>query len=241
MTRDAVRAGVMRSAARMQVGRIDLLQFHWWSFEHPAYLDAMRELTALKDEGLIGALGVTNFDTDHLHVLVNEGIPVVTNQVSFSLLDRRAAGEMTAFCLANNVKLLAYGTLGGGLLSERWLGRPEPETAEIADWSKSKYKRFVDVIGGWDVLQTILAALDAIARKHGVSISNVATRWVLEQPAVAAVIIGARLGESEHRSTICGCSALRLMRRITGRSTACWPARVGSPAIAATSTVGRRF
>ena len=62
-----------------------------------------------------------------------------------------------------------------------------------------KYRRFIDAVGGWDALQAVLRACEAIARKHGVSIANVATRWVLEQPAVAAVIVGARLGESEHR------------------------------------------
>jgi enamine deaminase RidA (YjgF/YER057c/UK114 family) len=95
------------------------------------------------------------------------------------------------------VKLLAYGTLCGGFLSEKWLGQPEP--ASIPDWSRSKYKRFIDAAGGWSVYQGILRAVSTIARKHGVSISNVASRWVLEHPAVAATIIGARLGENEHR------------------------------------------
>jgi enamine deaminase RidA (YjgF/YER057c/UK114 family) len=76
--------------------------------------------------------------------------------------------------------------------------RPEPTS--IPDWSKSKYKRFIDTVGGWDVVQRVLAAAKAVAAKHGVSVANVATRWVLEQGAVGAVIIGARLGEREHRS-----------------------------------------
>ena len=118
--------------------------------------------------------------------------------MSFSLLDRRAAGEMSAFCLANGVRLLAYGTLAGGLMSERWLGRPEPGADEIADWSKSKYKRFVDAAGGWGVLQSLLGALDAIAGKRKASIANVAARWALDHEAVAAVIVGARLGERNH-------------------------------------------
>jgi enamine deaminase RidA (YjgF/YER057c/UK114 family) len=105
---------------------------------------------------------------------------------------------MSAFCLQRGVRLLAYGTLAGGFLAETWRGRSEP--SDIPDWSKSKYKRFIDVIGGWTVLQALLQALDGIARRHGVSISNVATRWVMQQPAVAAVIVGARLGESEHRA-----------------------------------------
>jgi aryl-alcohol dehydrogenase-like predicted oxidoreductase/enamine deaminase RidA (YjgF/YER057c/UK114 family) len=198
MTAQIVREGVERSRRRLGVEAIDLLQFHWWAFEHPAYLDAMKELEALRRDGLIRHLGVTNFDTAHLRVLVKHGVRVISNQVSFSLLDRRAAGEMSAFCLENGVRLLAYGTLAGGLMSERWLGRPEPASNEIADWSKMKYKRFVDAAGGWGSLQAILRALDAIAKKHGVSIANVATRWTLDHPAVAASIVGARLGESDH-------------------------------------------
>ena len=199
MTPEVVRSGVERSRARLGVERIDLLQFHWWTFEHLAYVDAARELAALKREGLIAHIGTTNFDAGHLDLLVENGVPVLTNQVSFSLLDRRAAGAMSALCLAKGVRLLAYGTLAGGLLSERWLGVPEPEAGALADWSKSKYKRFVDAIGGWAVFQGILAAAAGIAKRHGVSIANVATRWVLDHPAVAAVIVGARLGENQHR------------------------------------------
>ena len=180
MTADVVREGVERSLRRLNVSSIDLLQFHWWTFEHPAYLDAMKELAKLQRDGLIRHLGLTNFDTAHLRVLVKHGIPILTNQVSFSLLDRRAAGEMSAFCLENGVRLLAYGTLAGGLLSRRWLGQPEPAPGAIADWSKMKYKRFVDAVGGWPVLQGLLAALDRVAQRHGVSLSNVATRWVLD-------------------------------------------------------------
>ncbi len=198
MTREIVRAGVDRARQRLGVETIDLLQFHWWSFEHPAYLDAMKELAALREEGLIRHIGVTNFDTAHLRVLVKQGIPVASNQVSFSLLDRRAAASMSAFCLENGVRLLAYGALAGGLISERWLGRTEPKSAEIADWSKSKYKRFVDAVGGWPVLQGLLSTLARIALKHRVSLANVATRWTLDQPAVTAVIVGARLGERDH-------------------------------------------
>ncbi len=198
MTRDVVREGIGRSLDRMALDRVDLMQFHWWIFQHPAYLDALAEMARLRDEGRIAYIGLTNFDTDHLSLVVRHGLPIVSNQVSFSLLDRRAAGAMSDFCLESGVRLLAYGTLGGGFLSDRWVGKPEP--TDIPDWSKSKYKRFIDVIGGWQPLQSLLATLSAIAKRHGVSVSNVATRWVLQQPAVAAVIIGARLGESEHRA-----------------------------------------
>ncbi len=200
MTPDVVQAGIDRARARLGVERIDLLQFHWWSFEHLAYLDAIEALDRMREEGAIAHIGLTNTDTAHLSLLVRHGIPIRTNQVSFSLLDRRAAGAMSAFCLAHGVRLLAYGTLAGGLLSERWLDRPAPDPAAIGDWSKAKYNRFIGAIGGWDVFQGILKAAHRVAARHGVSIANVATRWVLDAPAVAAVVVGARLGEGEHRS-----------------------------------------
>jgi len=197
MTPEVVRAGVQQRLDRLGVERVDLLQFHWWTFEHPAWLDALHELKRLKEEGLIGQIGVTNFDAAHLALALAEGIPLVSNQVSFSLIDRRAAGHLAETCKQHGVRLLAYGTLCGGFLSERWLGKPEPEA--VKDWSGSKYLRFIQTAGGWNSYQGILKAADTIAKKHGVSISNVATRWVLQHAHVAGVIVGARLGENQHR------------------------------------------
>ncbi len=196
MTADIVAAGLQERLDRLGTERVDLLQFHWWSFEHPAWLDALRELKDLRDKGLIGEIGVTNFDAAHLHLAIADGIPLVSNQVPFSLIDRRAMGPLSALCAQHDVRLLAYGTLAGGFLSERWLGQQEP--GEINDWSKMKYKRFIDAAGGWQAYQQVLQAAADIANKHSVSIANVATRWVLHQAAVAGVIIGARLGEALH-------------------------------------------
>ncbi len=198
MTYEFVRAGVQERLDRLGVDKVDLLQFHWWSFEHAAWLDALYELTRLREEGLIGEIGVTNFDAAHLLLALEEGIPVVSNQVSFSLIDRRAAGLLSELCKARNVKLLAYGTLLGGFLSNRWLDKSRP--ADVADWSGMKYLRFIDAAGGWDAFQNLLRASHEIANKHGVSISNIASRWVLEHSSVAGIIVGARLGENEHRS-----------------------------------------
>ena len=198
MTADIVRKGVQERLDRLGVDKVDLLQFHWWTFEHPAWLDALHEMARLKEEGLIGAIGVTNFDAAHLRVALADGIPLATNQVSFSLVDRRAAGELSALCREKGVKLLAYGTLCGGFLSEKWLGKPEPdEHARLEPFEIQALHRCRRRLGRRS--RAFCAAAGEIARKHGVSISNVATRWVLEHEAVAAAIIGARLGESEHR------------------------------------------
>ncbi|MFK7993960.1 MAG: aldo/keto reductase [Granulosicoccus sp.] len=196
-TNDAVRRGVLERRERLGVDCIDLLQLHWWSFDHPGYIDVMDTLMTLKEEGWIRHIGVTNFDTDHLQVLLSCGHEIATNQVCLSVLDPRALGDMTELCQQSNVRLLAYGSLAGGFLSDRWLNAPEP--AAVSDWSKMKYQRFIQAIGGWSVFQSMLNTLHEIAVRHSVSISNVATRWVLDQSAVAGVIVGARLTERQHR------------------------------------------
>lgn len=196
LTREQVRDAVQRSLRRMYLERLPLLQFHAWQYAHPAWLDALWWLDELRQEGLIGALGLTNFDTAHLRVVLASGIPVVSNQVCYSLLDRRARGAMTALCLEHGVQLLAFGTVAGGLLSERWFGVVEPTSLET--WSQMKYRRFVEAAGGWSALQRVLGVLRAVAVRHGVSIANVACRYVLDQPAVGGIIIGARLGERTH-------------------------------------------
>ena len=146
MTPAIVRAGVQERLERLGVDRVELLQFHWWSFEHPAWLDALHELACLREEGLIGEIGVTNFDAAHLHLALADGVPIRTNQVVCSLLDRRFTGALAQTCEQHGVHLLAYGTICGGFLSEQWLDKPEP--AEITDWSKMKYRRFIEAAGG---------------------------------------------------------------------------------------------
>lgn len=216
VTRDDALTAVNRARERLQVDRIDLLQFHTWTYDDPSWLDALFHLADLRDEGLIGAIGLTNVDTAHLRMALDSGVPIATNQVSFSLLDRRASHGMSSLCLERGVRLLAYGTLAGGLLSERWLGQPEPEWGDDTPWSWNKYRRFVAAVGGWQAYQAVLRAAAAVAERHGVSLANVASRFVLDTPGVAGVIIGARLGESEHIDDTLRLFELRLTEQDVG-------------------------
>lgn len=195
---DGAREAVERSLDRLRAGVIDLLQFHAWRYADPSWLDCLFALRELRDEGLIRHLGLTNFDAAHLDMVLHSGIEVVSNQVSVSLLDGRATGPLAEVCRRHGVHLLAYGTLAGGLLTERWLGAPDPGPDGVKTWSQMKYRRFVEAAGGWDRLQALLAAIRSVADRHGVSMANVAARAVLDLPAVAGVIIGARLGRGEH-------------------------------------------
>jgi aryl-alcohol dehydrogenase-like predicted oxidoreductase/enamine deaminase RidA (YjgF/YER057c/UK114 family) len=196
VSRSDVRQAIETSLERLGTERLELLQFHAWTYADPSWLDCLFYLQELQSEGLIKHLGLTNFDTAHLNIVLQSGINVVSNQVCFSLLDQRPQKAMTQLCLQHGVKLLAYGTIAGGFLSERWLGQPDP--AQLTTWSQMKYRRFIEEAGGWEVFQGLLQTLDTVAKKHGVSIANVASRFILEHEAVGGVIIGARLGESSH-------------------------------------------
>jgi aryl-alcohol dehydrogenase-like predicted oxidoreductase/enamine deaminase RidA (YjgF/YER057c/UK114 family) len=198
LTRTDARQAVALALERMQQSSIDLLQFHAWHYPDASWLDGLFYLKELKDEGKLKHIGVTNFDAAHLRIALASGIPIVSNQVCHSLLDQRAAGLMVPVCEQYGAKLLAYGTLAGGFLTERWLGKTEPANNELTTWSEMKYKRFIDTAGGWEVFQNLLRSLNQIAGKHDVSIANIASRYVLENKHVVAIIVGARLGKSEH-------------------------------------------
>jgi aryl-alcohol dehydrogenase-like predicted oxidoreductase len=198
MTRSIVEAAIDRSRRRMDVAALDLLQFHWWDYDDPRYLDALRHLADLREAGKIRHLGLTNFDTEHLQIILEKGIPIVSNQVQYSLVDRRPEVAMSEACRRRGVHLLTYGTVAGGLFTERHLGRAEPSRAELTTASLQKYRRMIDVWGGWALFRELLSVLSGIATKHRATIANVAVRAILDRPAVGGVILGVRFGEAEH-------------------------------------------
>ena len=200
MTPATVKAAIATSRRRMATETLDLLQFHWWDYADRRYLDALAHLADLRDAGAIRHLALTNFDTERLAGILDQGIRIVSNQVQFSLIDRRPEARMAPFCRERGVHLLAYGTVCGGLLSERYFGQPEPRASALDTASLRKYKQMVDAWGGWPLFQELLAALNDVATRHTVSISTVAVRWVLDRPAVAGAILGRRLGLTDHRA-----------------------------------------
>jgi aryl-alcohol dehydrogenase-like predicted oxidoreductase len=189
LDRRQVEAFIDRSLKRLAVDRLDLVQFHWWDLTVPRYVETALELDRLRRAGKIAHLGVTNFDTQHLHDIIAAGVPIVAHQLQYSLVDHRPLSTMVNYCRTHEIVLLCYGTVCGGFLSERWLARPEP--LELSNRSLVKYKLIIDDFGGWDLFQQLLAVLAKIATKHRTVIASIASRAILDRPAVAAAIVGA--------------------------------------------------
>lgn len=199
MTRSIVEHYIDQSIKRMGVEIIDLLQFHWWDYNDSSYLDALHNLENLRDEGMIRHVGLTNFDTERMQIMIDDGITIVSNQVQYSLLDQRPSVKMESFCKKHGIKILCYGTLLGGFFSEKYLNKSEPTRADLDTSSLQKYYNMISAWGDWELFQELLSALNEVAKKHQSSIANVVTRLILDKPQVGGVIIGARLGISEHR------------------------------------------
>ena len=205
LTNDKIDAAVNRSLSRLGVEQLDLLQYHWWNYDVPGLDNLTERLIRAQEAGKIRLLGVTNFDTAHVGAIVQSGARIVSVQAQYSLLDRRPESQMMGLCSEKGVCLLPYGVLAGGFLTEKYLGAPSP-----TDLNRSlrKYRLIIDEMGGWDAFQRLLQLLSGIASRHNTTIAAVAARWILDQPGVAAIILGT--GGSSRAKQNVGFGSLRL-------------------------------
>lgn len=191
LTEDQTRQSIDRSRGRLGIEKLDLVQFHWWDYEVPGWLDALDTLSRLRSEGVIAEIGLTNFDAAHLAEIVAHGVPVASIQSQYSVLDRRPRDELAALAVRHDVALLCYGSVAGGLLSDRYLGRERPEPP-YENRSLAKYMLIVDELGTWSDFQAVLRVLRDIADEKEADIASVASAWCLSQEAARACIVGVR-------------------------------------------------
>lgn len=215
-----------RSLQRLRVERLDLVQFHWWNYAVPGYVEAMQVLDELRKAGKIRLLGLTNFNTATTREIVEAGVPVAATQVQYSVLDSRPERGLVEFCRQHKIGLLCYGTLAGGFLSEAWLGVPEPQEP-LENRSLTKYKLIIEDFGGWALFQELLGVLRDIGRAHEAGIGQVATRYVLDRPGVAGAIVGAT--STKHLAGNLRVNSMRLSDAERARLDAVLAKRSGPP------------
>ena len=157
-------------------------------------------LTELKEEGLIQEIGATNFDLPRLKELKKAGVPIVSHQVQLSALDQRPVQSgMADWCNENNISLIAFGTVGSGILSNQYYGTGAPTQEQKNTASMRMYSNTAARFGSWKLVQELLGTMDSIAKEvqssgrcDDANISNIAQRYVLDTPSVASVLIGVR-------------------------------------------------
>ena len=186
-----IRKAVHSSLRKLGVEQVDMVQFHWWEYDVPGYLEALYELQKLKEEGKISQVSLTNFDTHRTREILESGITISSMQAQYSLLDRRVENTMQAYCKEQDIALLCYGTLAGGFLTDRWLGQPDPPR-DLDNRSLVKYRIIIDDFGGWEAYQELLQILEEMSGRYDCRIANISTAYILQKNAVGAAIIGTR-------------------------------------------------
>lgn len=180
-----------RSLKRLGVEQLDLVQFAWWDYQFPKYLETAVHLSELQKSGKIRFLGVTNFDTKRIREMLDAGVTIASNQVQYSLLDHRVEKNMTALAKEHNIPYLCYGTVAGGFLSDRYLNAPDP-IPPYENRSLTKYRLIIDEFGGYELFQEALQVLRMIADQYQVGITEVACNYILQKQMVGGIIVGSR-------------------------------------------------
>lgn len=178
-----------RSLQRQGRDVLDLVQFHWWDYDVPGYLETAADLLRLKEKGKIRNIGLTNFDTARIKEIVDAGIPIVSCQNQYSVFDRRVEKGFLDYCQEQGIAMFCYGTLSGGLLAEKWIGQ---SSIDPDNRSHVKYLQVIEETLGADGYQDLLLLLQRIGHKYGASIAHVATKYILNKTGVGASIIGIR-------------------------------------------------
>lgn len=191
LTPDQTERIIDRSRERLGLGTLDLVQFHWWDYQVPGHLEALETLLELQRRGKIARIGLTNFDAAHVAEILDAGIPVASVQAQFSVLDRRPRRELTELARRHDVSLLCYGSVAGGLLSDRYVGA-SPPGRPYENRSLDKYMLIVEEIGGWSALQEVLQVLKHVADEVDADVATVSAAYCLHHEPVDAVIVGVR-------------------------------------------------
>lgn len=181
----SIRRELESSLKRLGTDFIDLYQCHWPDPATPIE-ETMGEMVKMQAEGKIRQIGVSNFDADLLQKAQSTA-PVVSNQVPYSLLDRDIEAELIPFCQRSDTGILAYGPLGGGILTGKYQEKPKFGK----DDARSFFYRYYQE-PQWSRVQALLKELEPIAARHGRPFSQIAVSWVRQQPAVASALVGAR-------------------------------------------------
>lgn len=180
-----IREDIENSLKRLDTDTIDLYQCHWPDNKTP-FDETFNELNKLVREGKVKHIGISNFDPRQT-IAASERADIISNQVQYSLLDRRVEAELFPVLGEKKISVLPYGVLGGGILTGKYRTPPEIKPGEVKDFFYKFYKE-----PEWSRTMKLVSVMDRIAEKHDASDSHVAINWMLSHEEVASCIVGCR-------------------------------------------------
>lgn len=177
------------SLQRLQTDYIDLYQIHTFDPETPLE-ETLRALEDMVRSGKVRYIGASNYAAwelmKALGISERLGLPrYVSVQTSYSLADRTLEQELVPLCLDQGVGIIPYFPLAGGILSGKYVSAESIPSGSRAD-TDPNFARFLR-----DGALTLGRKVAELAADRGCSPSALALAWLMHQPVVGSVIVGA--------------------------------------------------
>ena len=187
LTPASIRHDVEGSLRRLHTDRIDLYQIHWPDPNTPIGT-TMETLNALRSEGKILEIGVSNYTLEMLKE-ARAIAPIASVQPKYNLLEREIEHGLLPYCAENGIAVLAYSPLASGVLSGKYT-----RDSSFSDWRGAKnFGVFRQET--WEECVNKAERLKTVAEDYGMSLSQLAIRWLVEQKGVTSALVGCNTPE----------------------------------------------
>lgn len=183
----SIKQEVEDSLRRLNTDRIDLYQIHWPDPNTPI-ATTMETLNVLQREGKILEIGVSNYTLDMLRE-ARAIAPIASIQPRYNLLEREIEQDILPYCAENGIAVLAYSPLASGVLSGKY-----SRDSVFSDWRDGKdFGVFREET--WEDSINKTERLKTVAEDYGMSLSQLAIRWLVEQKGVTTTLVGCNTPE----------------------------------------------
>ena len=181
------------SLQRLQTDYVDIYMIHWPDDEI-AIEESMAELTRLQEDGLIRAIGVSNFGVEQLTAALNTGASIAVNQLCYNLLSRAIELELLPLCREHNVGILGYMPLLQGILTGQYKSAEEipPVHARFRHFREDRPQASHGEVGAEEELFQTLEAIRAVAAAEQIPMSRLAIAWAMARPGITCMLVGTR-------------------------------------------------
>jgi aryl-alcohol dehydrogenase-like predicted oxidoreductase len=187
-TAKSVRRECEDSLRRLQVDTIDLFQMHCPPDDgEPGIEEAWQTLAALKAEGKVRWIGVSNFNAAQIQ-RAEKIAPVTSLQPPYSIIRRQIEAEILPYCERRGIGVISYAPMASGLLTGAMT--PERAAALPADDFRSRNPEFSEPRLTKNL--ELVERLRQVGSRHGRTPGEVAIAWTLRHPAITGAIVGAR-------------------------------------------------
>lgn len=184
-----IRSECENSLRRLQVQAIDLYQIHW-PVEDKDIEEGWATMAALRKEGKVRYIGVSNFSTSQMERLLDIA-PITSLQPPYSMINRSAEAEILPYCHDHNIGVINYAPMHSGLLTGA-MTKERVANFPVDDFRRNA-KNYQEPLLSRNL--AIADFLKEIGARHGVSAGVVAIAWTLCNPAITAAIVGGRSPE----------------------------------------------